>query len=137
MAKRFGFTYVFCNDLEAMKKFYSDVLHLALVWEDPTSIAYKVANHQLSITFDAGFNPPSAEYAIQPGWPGGTALRISWSLECDRENFLRIVQAAKATGAQFRQPEPKWVGYWSFPLLDPMNNTIEITCIDRTALRVP
>lgn len=30
IAKRWGFTYIFCNDLEKMKWFYSDILPLIL-----------------------------------------------------------------------------------------------------------
>lgn len=81
--KRFGFTYLFCNNLRAMKEFYSDVLHLTQTWEDATSIAYHIGYHQLNITLEEKLALPPAEYAMQPGWSGGTAPRTSWSLECD------------------------------------------------------
>lgn len=32
--------------------------------------------------------------------------------------------------------EPVWVGYWSFPVLDPMGNTVEVSAVSRQAWSV-
>ncbi len=130
MTSRLGFTYIQCNDLPAMKAFYADILQLKQIWEDESSIAFKIGDHQLSITLAPGIEVPAAEFAVQPGWQGGTAQRTSWSLECDRAEFDRIVTAARNAGVPSWTEQPQHVGYLSFPLLDPMNNTVEITCTD-------
>lgn len=128
MSVRFGFTYIHCNDLLAMKHFYGQILNLEQIWDDTQSVAFKIGDHQLSVNLDENLALPPAEFARQPGWPGGTAARTSWSLECGITEFRQIVAAAQAAGVKSWQREPTWVGYWSYPLLDPMNNTIEVTC---------
>ena len=128
MGKRLGFTYLFCRDLAAMKAFYGAVLGLEQIWEDAGSVAYTVDGHQLAIFEDQRVAPASSGYAIQPGWEGGTEPRTSWSLECDPADFKSIVRAAEEAGVPAYRAEPEWVGYWSYPLLDPMGNTVEVTC---------
>jgi catechol 2,3-dioxygenase-like lactoylglutathione lyase family enzyme len=130
MAKQLGFTYMFCNNLERMKWFYTEILHLNLIWESTTSIAFKIGQHQLSIDFHEDFDPLTPAFSIQPGWEGGTVPRIGWSIECDKENFNEIVRSVIHHGITSYFNEPEWKGYWSFPILDPMNNTIEITCTE-------
>lgn len=75
---------------------------------------------------------PEPAFAIQEGWEGGTSCRPSWSLACDKDSFSNIVARSIEKEITSYHPAPKWVGYWSFPLLDPMHNTIEITCPDET-----
>lgn len=128
MAKRWIFTYIFCSDLEKMKWFYEEILQLDLIWESEKTIAFKIGEHQFSISVNENISLLSPRYAKQLGWEGGTELRISWSLECDKKDFKEIVQAASNSKVPSYYPEPVWKGYWSFPVLDPMNNTIEITC---------
>ena len=128
MSKRWGFTYLFCNDLVAMREFYTGVLGLKQIWQDESSVAYDIAGHQLSITYDERFSPAPAAFARQPGWTGGSEPRTSWSLECDADSFKTIVGRAIGAGTESFWPEARWVGYWSLPLLDPMGNTVEVTC---------
>lgn len=134
MSKRFGLTYLFCNDLEKMKWFYGEVLQLESIWESEASIAFQIGDHQLSIEYHEGFEIPSPHFAIQPGWEGGTEPRTSWSIEYDGETYGEVVQRVKQYGVKRSSEEPRWQGYWSFPLLDPMNNTIEITCTEEVLL---
>ena len=129
--KRLGFTYIHCNDLDKMKTFYSDVLGLNCIWQSEETLAYQIGDHQLSIRLQPAMNTPEQEFSIQEGWEGGTSVRPSWSLECDQDSFSSIIKRAIENGIPSSFPEPKWVGYWSFPILDPMNNTIEITCPDK------
>lgn len=117
--------------MKKMKWFYLDILQLNLIWDDEGSIAFKIGEHQLSIDYNEDFNPPSNKFAIQPGWQGGTEPRIGWSLECDREDFNDIVHSIVSNQIPRYFIEPKWKGYWSFPVLDPMNHTIEITCTEK------
>ena len=131
MAKRLGFTYMFSNDMVKMKWFYTEILHLNLIWDSTNSIAFKIGEHQLSIDFNQDFNPLSSNFSIQPGWEGGTEPRTGWSLECDKEDFNEIYYSVISNEIPKYYNEPKWKGYWSFPILDPMNNTIEITCTEK------
>ncbi len=114
-----------------MKGFYSDILHLDLIWDGEGSISFKIGEHQLSISYNEDVIQPSNKYSIQPGWEGGTELRTGWSLECDKEDFKDIVHSVLRNEIPKFYNGPKWKGYWSFPILDPMNNTIEITCTEK------
>lgn len=133
MGKRFNFTYIFCDNLQTMEHFYSNILKLTMIWKDESSLAYKIGDHQLSITLEekVELNPPN--FSKQPGWNGGSSSTISWSLECDADDFIEIVNNVRED-AQITSwsSKPQWVGYWSFPLMDPMNHTIEITCNDES-----
>lgn len=126
--KRLGFTYLFTNDLASMKWFYESLLGLELIWEVENDIAFMISDHQLSIEFHKDFVIPSPQFAIQPGWQGGTQPRTSWSIEYDPTSFKKIVRLLTKNDVMSYYTEPQWNGYWSFPVLDPMNNTIEITC---------
>lgn len=128
--KKLGFTYMFCNDLKAMKKFYQDLLQLDVIWDTKESIAFQIGEHQLSIEYHKDFHPPSSEFSIQPGWKGGTQPRTGWSISFDKKTFTETVQRLKNSEVQGYFSEPEWKGYWSYPVLDPMNNTMEITCTE-------
>lgn len=130
MSKRLNFTYRWCNNIEAMRVFYKDILGLDLIWDTPEFIAFKVGDHQLSFQLDETLSASEPVFADQPGWKGGTTHRTSWSLECDRVAFDEIVNRSLIAGVPSYRSEPQWVGYASFVLLDPMNETLEITCTE-------
>ena len=94
-----------------MKWFYSDILQLILIWDDKGSIAFKIGEHQLSIDYNEEFNPPSSKFSIQPGWKGGTEPRIGWSLECDKDNFEKIVNCVSENDIKKYYNKPIWKGY--------------------------
>jgi extradiol dioxygenase family protein len=125
---RLGFTYLYTNDLEAMKDFYKEILKLEVIWEEEEAIAFNVDGHQLSITYDINYILPTPHFAKQPGWEGGTQPRTSWSIEFEPEDYAGIIEEVKESELLTFYLEPQWVGYQSFPVLDPMNNTIELTC---------
>lgn len=131
MTKKLKFTYRWCNDIESIKFFYSKIIGLELIWDTPTSIAYKIDEHQLSFNLDNNLETPEPIYAEQLGWCGGIGHMTSWSLECDADEFNEIVKRAKHANLPSFKMQPEWVGYWSFVLLDPMNETIEITTTDK------
>ena len=126
-----GFTYMFCDDIASMKRFYRDMLALELIWEREDHIAFQIGEHQLSIQYHREFTPPSPAFSIQPGWQGGEVPRTGWSIGYDRKVYFDIVERLREYGAYGYFSEPQWKGYWSFPVLDPMHNTIEITCAER------
>lgn len=112
-----------------MERFYSEVLGLDLIWKSDTDIAYMINGHQLLISLDEELVKGEEIFAKQPGWEGGSASRTSWSIEYDAPDFVQIIETCKGKPDIItRHDEAKWEGYWSFPILDPMNNTIELTC---------
>jgi catechol 2,3-dioxygenase-like lactoylglutathione lyase family enzyme len=111
MAKRWIFTYIFCRDLEKMKWFYEGILQLDLIWESEKTIAFKIGDHQLSISEDEDLTTFSPAYSQQLGWEGGTESRTSWSLECDAKDFKEIVRAVKNNKIPGFFSDPVWKGY--------------------------
>lgn len=129
MSAKFNFTYIFCNNLQKMEDFYTDVLMLELIWKSERDIAYMIDGHQFLITLDENLEIKEPSFSKQPGWEGGTASRTSWSFEYEADDFKTIVENCKNNPDIITNSlDAQWQGYWSFPILDPMNNTIEITC---------
>lgn len=110
MAK-FGFTYMFTQDLAASKAFYADTLGLDLIWDE-------------------------AAFSKQLGWQGGVLPKVSGSIAFDCGEFSEVVERLLVDDAIAFFDEPQWVGYWTFPVLDPMNQTIEITGTDEAGYGV-
>ena len=61
------------------------------------------------------------------GLTGGTAPEVSWSFEFKEDSFRTAVDRCRAAGTRTFWDKPRWVGYWSFPVRDPMGNTVELT----------
>lgn len=80
--------------------------------------------------FHEEFKIPAAHFAIQPGWQGGTHPRTSWSIAYDSSSFQKTVRKLSENKVKSYYRTPQWKGYWSYPVLDPISNTIEITCSD-------
>jgi catechol 2,3-dioxygenase-like lactoylglutathione lyase family enzyme len=124
------FIYNYCNDMEAMRHFYIDLLGLPLGFfmnDEHGQVFEFECCGILFLWFPA--DPPlpvQTEFSNQPGWQGGTLQRPSWSLEYDAADFAACVQRLQAAGVPAWQPQPECRGsYWAFPVLDPMGNTVE------------
>jgi catechol 2,3-dioxygenase-like lactoylglutathione lyase family enzyme len=86
MGLNLRFLYLPCRDLEAMRRFYGDLVGLRETYFEAGSdggLAY--ACDQLQLTF---FSAPDAEpnalgWHRQPGWAGGTVPAASWSIVAD------------------------------------------------------
>jgi catechol 2,3-dioxygenase-like lactoylglutathione lyase family enzyme len=131
MGLNLRFLYLPCRDLEAMRRFYGDLVGLRETYFEAGSdggLAY--ACDQLQLTF---FSAPDAEpnalgWHRQPGWAGGTVPAASWSIVADdAAAFRAAVERLTEAGVPRHDERPSWVGYWSFPVQDPMGNTVEIT----------
>lgn len=125
------FLYLHCTDLNKMREFYTDLILLPEIYYAYTSdekvVAYKCDALQLSIHESQANFAPIHDWSIQPGWTGGENYRISWSIECQKEDYYLIVSNVKNSGVCCFYTDPKWKGYWSFPVKDPMGNTVELT----------
>lgn len=130
-----NFIYVSCNDLAAMRHFYGDLLGMTEVSyrEGPEGwLVYQCAGFQFMI-FPSGQELPVPEgWGMQPGWEGGSVEGVSWSVDVGADNFRPTVRGLIDDGVESFSPEPIWCqnSYWSFPVRDPMGNTVEVHYYD-------
>lgn len=124
---------MYTNDLAKAKHFYEALLGLQLIWDIEDSLAFQIEDHQLSIQLDTALEASSPEFSLQPGWEGGTEPRTSWSISYDSDEFSHVIKRLQEASVTSFNPAPQWEGYWSFPVLDPMMQTIEITAMDKAA----
>lgn len=127
------FLYVPARDLAAMRDFYHAVIGLEerFYSEDKGLASYICGGFQFTI-----FSAPDAAlgsemWATQPGWKGTTAPATSWSVELYGDDFRQAVETVRGGEHETLHSAPKWVGYWSFPVKDPMRNTVELSWPDR------
>ncbi len=128
------FLYLHCADLELARSFYTDVLGLSEIYfsAEERAVGYLVGELQIAISTHP--SPIHVEgWTQQPGWEAGSSAAPSWGFECPPHDFGRAVEAARSAGVETRHTEPVWVRYWSFPVIDPMGNTVEISTADRDA----
>jgi catechol 2,3-dioxygenase-like lactoylglutathione lyase family enzyme len=125
------FLYLPCRDLEDMRRFYTDLVGLPEVFYAPGAgggLAYLCDRLQLTFFPAPDAAASAAGWHRQPGWKGGTVPGASWSIVAGDEAAFRAAVARLTEAAVPRRAErPRWVGYWSFPVQDPMGNTVEIT----------
>lgn len=127
------FVYVPCNDFSAMRRFYGTLLGLDEIFVSLEGEVggYRIGTLQFTIQGDATATPADLSWATQLGWRGGTAARISWGVELSTSSFAGTVRRLRDGGVPLHRDEPDWVGYWSFPVRDPMNNTVEVSTTAR------
>lgn len=94
------------------------------------TIGYQVGELQVTISAHADAAHIDG-WARQLGWDGGSTSTPSWGVELAPSEFRRAIETARTRGVEARHPEPLWVGYWSFPVKDPMGYTVEITTPQR------
>jgi catechol 2,3-dioxygenase-like lactoylglutathione lyase family enzyme len=125
------FLYIYCNDMEAMRRFYSDLLQLTEIYYDPGphgGLAYNCDELQFTIFPAQIALPVPTEWHRQPGWQGGTLPGKSWSVVSEsRDAFAATVTRLLEAQVPAFFDKPRWLGYWSFPVKDPMGNTVELT----------
>lgn len=129
-----SFLYLHCSDLPAARHFYSNLVGLTEIYfsAEEESVGYQVGSLQLTI----GRHEQAREltgWASQLGWSGGTSANPSWGFHLEAEEFRRAVARLTEDGVDARNQEPDWVGCWSFPVRDPMGNTVEVTTTDQGA----
>ena len=121
--------YVTARDLAAMRVFYTELLGLDEIHHsrDERLLAYRCGGLQLT-NFEAADAPIAADgWATQPGGRGNTGPAISWSVVLTEGGYRRAVEALRAASATACHDAPVWVGYLSFPVRDPMGNTVELS----------
>ena len=124
------FVYFGCTDLPAMRRFYSDLIGLNEIYHAEGvdgSIAYDCDGFQFTILATESASEANGGWSRQPGWNGGTRARASWSVVCSVVTFPAAVRRLLDAGVPTYYEEPKWHGYWGFPVMDPMGNTVELS----------
>lgn len=125
------FLYLYCNNLAAVRHFYTDLLQMKeTFFAAGEALAYSCDHLQFTVFQTDQKLPVTKDWAMQPGWEGGTQTRVSWSVECNEEAFKTAFTRLKEEGIASFHDSPKWVGYWSYPVRDPMGHTVELTCPD-------
>lgn len=124
------FIYNTCNDVEAMRAFYIDLLGLPLTSfrndEKGKWLEYNCSGIEFIWHLSPDKVEAAAEFSRQPGWDGGTLDRASCSIEYSKEGFFDVVERLKQAGVTAAKPEAEDRGsYWAFPVLDPLGNTVE------------
>lgn len=96
------------------------------------AVGYRVGSTQITISQHPAARPADG-WSTQLGWEGGTTAETSWGFHLEPEPFRDAVGRLRDCGAAVWQADPAWVGYWSFPVRDPMGNTVEISASDVSA----
>lgn len=124
------FVYNFCNDLAAMRRFYTDLLGLAeaAYSEEHRYLCYRSEGFQFMFFRPDADVPPAEGWADQPAYDGGTTFVTSWSVEVPKEEFAATVARLREAGVECFAEEPDWRvdSYWGFTVKDPMGNTVEV-----------
>ncbi len=129
---KLSFIYNHCNDVETMRKFYTDLIglkqHTFHNDEQWGYLCYKTGGLDLMFfRFDEKI-PVQEQWAVQPGWEGGTFEGTSWSIEVPENLFPEVVKKLKVSNVKCFTEKPMWLqdSYWGFPVMDPMGNTVEV-----------
>lgn len=127
------FNYEFCSNIPAARHFYSELVGLELVWDEPDSVAFIHGSSQI-VFFESTELKALDGWALQPGWGFGQVplketpgRRRSWSIALEPHKFREAAERMRESGVQTLWDEPTWVGYWSFVVKDPDGNTVELS----------
>ena len=126
------FLFNVCNDVEAMRHFYVDLIGL-----EQAAFRDDAENGWLALQCDGfqamwfrateGQDIPE-QFTRQPGWQGGTRESTSWGVNIPEEEFVHTYQRLVDAGVTLYEAEPSWRQdcYWGLSALDPMGSTVEI-----------
>jgi catechol 2,3-dioxygenase-like lactoylglutathione lyase family enzyme len=125
--------FCYCNDLEAMRSFYTDLIGMA-------QRGYSAEHGFLTYTFGGGEMmffaseqelPVNTEWGDQPGYQGGRLKVTSWAIDVPEAIFPEVIKRLKQAGVKSHTPDPEWrfESYWGINVMDPMGNTVELYTI--------
>lgn len=127
------FNYEFCSNIPATRHFYSELVGLELVWDEPDSVAFVHGSVQIAFSESTDTEAPDG-WALQPGWGFGQVplkespeKRSSWSIALESRQFREAVERMRGSDVETLWDEPVWVGYWSFVVKDPDGDTVELS----------
>ena len=117
------------NDLDAMQRFYEQVIGLPLITRFPSSAFFKIADGygghtQVLALFDR---------AQSPGYRGTDAATSTIdhiAFEIALTDFADERKRLEALGLQVETAEHAWVRWRSLYVTDPEGNQVELVCYD-------
>lgn len=117
------------RDLEAMQRFYQDVIGLELIQRFETSAFFKIADGhgghaQILALFDRSAEPGHAG----PNSPTTTVDHFAF--EIDRADFAAEKQRLERLGMTVQTTEHAWVHWRSLYVTDPEGHEVELVCYD-------
>lgn len=123
------FLYLSCSDLDAMRRFYTDLIGMNEIYysSDDRMLAYDCDGFQFTVLESKDVSPIDEDWGRQPGWSGGTGTTASWSAALTEDTYADAIERLKKADVPALHDDPVWVHYWSFPVRDPMGNTVEVT----------
>lgn len=136
MKVQFGFVYNYCNDVNAIRQFYGELLGMEEVSfknEDDSHwnwVIYKSGEVQF-LFFQLDQPAPTVDgWAMLPGPGQGDLLpTASYSVTgLDEAKFKQVYQSSKEMKIKANPEVPTWRqdSYWGLTLKDPSGRTIEV-----------
>lgn len=126
------YVYRWSDDLEEMRRFYTELIGLQeisnSVEEEHGYVAYKCVGFTLYILRGKEVRPEMSGWTKQIGREGGTIERTSYTIRVPESAFRDTVTRLRKAGVQSLHEMPKWFHneYWSYIVQDPMGATIEV-----------
>src|SRR5215472_6954420 len=117
------------NDLDAMQKFYEDVIRLPLMTRVPNCAFFRIADGygghtQVLALFDRSNSP---NYR---GTSAATSTIDHIAFEIPLSDFENELKRLRALGLQVETAEHSWVHWRSLYVTDPEGNQVELVCYD-------
>ena len=118
-----------CNDVDAMRSFYSDLLQLEETFyrndDEHGWLTYQVNDVLLVFTRADTSLPVETEWAKSPAYTGGTKTIESWVMALNDSNYKATIERLKASNAPIYDGE---IDRKQLLMLvkDPMGMTIEL-----------
>jgi len=117
------------NDLDAMQKFYEDIIGLPLMRRDTNFAFFKVADGygghtQVLALFDRSQNPSYR------GIDGATSTIDHIAFEISLADYVSEKERLVASGLRVITAEHDWIHWRSLYVNDPEGNEVELVCYD-------
>jgi catechol 2,3-dioxygenase len=117
------------NDLDAMQRFYQDVIQLELMKRSENAVFFRIAegyggHTQVLVLFDR---------SQQPGYAGlnpTTTTVDHIAFEIDLADFESQKQRLEQLGVAVCTAQHAWVHWRSLYVTDPEGHTVELVCYD-------
>ena len=129
---RVRFLFNIANDVAAIREFYVSLLGLEEVhFMDTEEFGWLSTNSEgfqmMWFRADVPQEVPT-DFAMQPGWEGGTREVTSWAVQIPEADFGSVYERLREAGTRMFRPEPEWRqdSYWGLSVLDPMGVTVEV-----------
>ncbi|HEX9746215.1 MAG TPA: VOC family protein [bacterium] len=127
------YLFAMATDIDAMRHFCTDLIGMLeksyMNDENFGWLCYQCDGFQLMFFRANDENTkPLNDWTWQPGYGGGPLEGVSWAINYPEEEFRAAVKRMIGDDVRALFEEPQWFqdSYWSFPVMDPMGNTIEL-----------